>query len=43
METTEREAWDERYSGPDKVMRPVTTPEGERTAIDTLVRAERLA
>ena len=25
----------------EKVMRPVTTPEGERTAIDTLVRAER--
>jgi SAM-dependent methyltransferase len=26
-----------------QVMRPVTTPEGERTAIDTLVRAERPA
>jgi SAM-dependent methyltransferase len=27
----------------EQVMRPVTTPEGERTAIDTLVRAERPA
>ena len=49
METTEQAAWDERYSGPDlvwgaeQVMRPVWTPEGERTAIDTLVRAERPA
>jgi hypothetical protein len=25
------------------VLRPVPTPEGERTAIDTLVRAERPA
>jgi len=27
----------------DRVLRPVLTPEGERTAIDTLVRAERPA
>ena len=27
----------------EPVMRPVQTPEGERTAIDTLVRADRLA
>ena len=27
----------------EQVMRPVRTPEGERTAIDTLVRAERPA
>ena len=27
----------------EQVMRPVPTPEGERTAIDTLVRAERPA
>ena len=27
----------------EQVLRPVPTPEGERTAIDTLVRAERRA